>query len=91
MIIEDFLKVIHDDFHIYGPSGVLVQLYHIYSEEIWAASWEDDMEGDFVKWLKENGYITIESSMNEQDFDVNLPPMMAAAKQLKLNKIVPNI
>lgn len=32
----------------------LGKLYNRFSEEIWAASWEDNAEGQFIEWLKEN-------------------------------------
>ena len=32
----------------------LGKLYNRFSEEAWAASWEDNAEGQFIEWLKEN-------------------------------------
>lgn len=31
----------------------LVSLYSQYSEEFWSASWEDNVEGLFIEWLKQ--------------------------------------
>lgn len=27
-------------------------LYNHYSEEVWSSSWEDNAEGQFIKWLE---------------------------------------
>ena len=32
----------------------LGKLYNEFSEECWAASWEDNAEGQFIEWLNEN-------------------------------------
>ena len=35
----------------------LAKLYNRYSEEVWSASWEDNGEGLFAEWLKENNLV----------------------------------
>ena len=35
----------------YASDQVLFELYSIFSETVWCASWEDNAEGEFIDWL----------------------------------------
>lgn len=38
----------------------LAKLYNRFSEEKWAASWEDNAEGEFIQWLEKKIQTEIE-------------------------------
>lgn len=50
--LDKYLK--EHDIKLYISSISLGYLYNRFSEEMWSASWEDNAEGQFIEWLKEN-------------------------------------
>lgn len=34
-------------------------LYNHFSEEVWASSWEDNAEGQFIEWLKSHKNVVV--------------------------------
>lgn len=53
--LDKYLKA--NDIKIDVSLADLVTLYNRFSEEVWAASWEDNAEGQFIEWLKENAFV----------------------------------
>lgn len=57
--MKDYEKELIKDVREAYPTSLtdeeLVSLYSQYSEEFWSASWEDNVEGLFIDWLKERG------------------------------------
>lgn len=49
--LDEFLK--ERDINLDCSLIELGTLYNMFSEECWSASWEDNVEGQFIEWLKQ--------------------------------------